>query len=60
MAEQDLNGAQVGAGFKKMCGEAMTQSVGMNAPVVEPGAFSRDLAGTPKDLGGNGITSGVP
>ena len=27
MAEQDLNGAQVGAGFKKMCGEAMTQGL---------------------------------
>jgi hypothetical protein len=24
MAHQQLNGAQVGAGFKKMCGEAMT------------------------------------
>jgi hypothetical protein len=27
MAEQDLNGAQVGAGFKKMCSEAMTQGL---------------------------------
>jgi hypothetical protein len=24
MAEQDLDGAQVGAGFEKMCGEAMS------------------------------------
>ena len=48
MAEQDLNGAQVGAGFKKMCGEAMTQSVGMNAPVVEPGAFCSDLTSSPE------------
>ena len=24
MAEQDLDGAQIGAGFKKMCGEAMS------------------------------------
>ena len=27
MAEQDLNGAQVGAGFKKMCGEAMPKGI---------------------------------
>jgi hypothetical protein len=47
MAEQDLNGAQVSAGFKKMCGEAMSQGVRMNAPVVEAGAFSSDLAGRP-------------
>jgi len=24
MTEQDLDGAQIGAGFKKMCGEAMS------------------------------------
>jgi hypothetical protein len=47
MTEQYLDGAQVGAGFEKVCGEAMSQSVGMNAPVVEAGAFSSDLAGTP-------------
>ena len=47
MAEQDLNGAQVGAGFKKMGRETMAQSVRMNAPVVEAGAFSSDLAGSP-------------
>jgi hypothetical protein len=27
MAEQDLNGAQVGAGFKKMCREAMATGI---------------------------------
>jgi hypothetical protein len=47
MAEQDLNGAQVGAGFEKVCGETMPQGVGMNAPVVEASAFSSDLAGRP-------------
>src|SRR6202453_2398353 len=60
MAEQDLNGAQVGAGFKKMCGEAMTQSVRMDAPMLKARTFSSDLAGGSEDLGGDGITCGVP
>ena len=47
MAEQDLDGAQVGAGFKKMCGETMSQGVRMDMPVVESGAFGGDLAGAP-------------
>ena len=47
MAEQDLDGAQVSAGFEKMCGEAMPQSVRMDAPVLKAGAFGRDLAGRP-------------
>ncbi len=47
MAEQDLNRAQVGAGFKKVGRETVAQSVGMNAPVVETSAFSSDLAGRP-------------
>src|SRR6202050_2830340 len=60
MAEQDLNGAQVGAGFKKMCGETMTQSVRMDAPMLKAGTFRSDLAGSPEDLGGDGITCRVP
>ena len=28
MSEQHLDGAQVGAGFEQMCGEAMSKSVG--------------------------------
>ena len=47
MAEQDLNGAQVGAGFEKVCGETMPQSVGMDVSVVEACAFGGDLAGAP-------------
>ena len=50
MAEQYLDGAQVGAGFKKMGRETVTQSVGMNAPVVEASAFGRDLAGDHRTL----------
>ena len=60
MAEQDLDGAQVGAGFKKMGRETMAQSVGMNAPVVEAGASGSDLAGRPEDLGGDRVTCCVP
>src|SRR5271170_4073808 len=60
MAEQYLDGAQIGAGFKKVSRETMAQSVGMNAPVVEAGAFSSDLAGSPEDLGGHRMAGGVP
>src|ERR1700689_2419291 len=47
MAEQDLNGAQVRSGFKKVGRETMSQSVGMDAPVIEACAFGGDLAGAP-------------
>src|ERR1700736_4962693 len=47
MTHQYLDRAQVSAGFKQVRGEAMSQSVRMNAPVVEAGAFGGDLAGTP-------------
>src|SRR5487761_1299761 len=60
MAEQDLDGAQVGAGFEKVGGEAVAQRVGMNAPVVETGALGGDLAGRPEDLGGHRLAGCVP
>ena len=47
MTEQDLNGAQVGSGFEKVCGETMSQGVRMDLPVIEAGSFSSNLAGTP-------------
>ena len=47
MAEQDLNRAQVGAGFEKVGRKTVAQSVRMNAPVVETSAFSSDLARRP-------------
>jgi len=31
MPEQDLNGAEIGAGFIEMCRKTVTKSVGMNA-----------------------------
>ena len=60
MSEQDLDRAQVGAGFKKMCGEAMTQSVRMDAPMLKTRTFSSDLAGSPEDLGGYRMTGRMP
>jgi hypothetical protein len=47
MAKQDLNGAQVRSGFKKVGRETVAQRVGMNAPVIETSAFGSDLAGRP-------------
>ena len=47
MTEQNLNSAQVGTGFKKVCGEAVAQRVGMDAPVVEASAFGCDLTCRP-------------
>ena len=47
MAEQYLNSAQVGAGFKKVGREAMSQGVRMDLPVMEAGSFRSNLAGTP-------------
>src|ERR1017187_2869000 len=49
MAEQQLDGAQVGAGFEQMSGEAMSKSVGMQR-LVDPGAFGGLPAGVPDDL----------
>src|SRR5450631_4124658 len=60
MAEQDLNRAQVRAGFEKVCGEAMSQSVRMDVPVIEAGSFGSNLAGTPQDLGGHRLAGCVP
>ena len=55
MSEQHLDGAQVGAGFEQMRGEAVAQRVGMNMLVREPSAFGGVLAGRPDHLGGDRI-----
>jgi hypothetical protein len=47
MAEQYLNGAQVGSSFEKVRGETMSQGVRMDMPVIEASPFSGDLAGRP-------------
>jgi hypothetical protein len=47
MAEQDLDGAQVSAGFEQVGGETMPQGVRMDLPVIEASSFRSNLAGTP-------------
>ena len=47
MAKQDLDSAQVSAGFEQVCGETMPQGMRMDLPVIEAGSFSSDLAGRP-------------
>src|ERR1700745_3476338 len=60
VAEQDLDGAQIGAGFKQVCRETMAQSVRMDVPVLKAGPFRGNLAGSPEDLGGDRVTCRVP
>ena len=47
MAEQYLNGAQVGSGFEQVCGETMPQGMRMDLSLLKAGAFGGDLAGSP-------------
>ncbi len=60
MAEQDLDRAQVGTGFKKVGRETVAQSVGMDAPVIEASSFGGNLAGGPEDFGSHRTTGCVP
>src|ERR1035437_10355576 len=60
MAEQDLNGAQVGSGFEQVGRKAMSQGVGMDLPVMQAGPFRSDLAGTPYDLRSHRMAGWVP
>ena len=46
VAQQDLNGAQIGAGFEQMSGKAVTQRVGMNL-FLDAGPLGGLLAGVP-------------
>ena len=49
VAEQQLDGAQVGSGFEEMSGEAVPQSVRMQR-LIDSGAFSGFPTGVPDDL----------
>ena len=60
MAQQYLDGAQVGAGFEQMCGKAVAQRVRMDVLVLKTGAFGGLLTGMPDDLGGDRMTRRVP
>ena len=59
MAEQQLNGAQVGAAFEQMRGEAMAQRVRMQR-LVDAAALGGFPAGVPDDLVADGVIGGVP
>jgi len=56
VAEQQLDGAQVGSGFQKMSGEAVSKSVRMQR-LVDSGAFGGFPTGVPDDLVADGIGS---
>src|SRR5207248_9563380 len=60
MPQQHLDGAQVGAGFEQMSGEAVAQSVRMDVFVLKAGAFGGPLTGNPENLGGDRMTCCVP
>ncbi len=47
MAQQHLNGAQVGTGFEQMSGKAVAQGMGMDVLVLKAGAFGGLLTGGP-------------
>ena len=50
VAQQDLNGAQIGACFEQISGEAVTQRVGMDL-FLDAGSLGGLLAGVPDGLG---------
>ena len=60
MAEEHLDGAQVGPSFQHVRGKAMTQSVGMDVPVLKTGSFGGVPAGQPDNLGVDGMARGAP
>src|ERR1035441_5299531 len=60
MSQQHLNGAQVGSGFEQMCGEAVTQRVGMDVPVLKTGSLGGVPAGQPDNLGVDRTARGAP
>ena len=49
MPEQDLNGAEIRAGFIEMCRKTVAKRVGMNA-FLEAGALGGFLTGVPNSL----------
>ena len=60
MPQQHLDGAQVGASFEQMSGEAVAQGMGMDVLVFKTGAFGGLLTGVPENLGGNRATRCMP
>jgi integrase/recombinase XerD len=60
MAEQHLDGTQVGAGFEQMRGKAMAQRMGVDVLVRKTSAFGGLLTGVPENLGGDRMTRRAP
>jgi hypothetical protein len=58
VAQQNLNGAQIGAGFEQMSGEAMTQGVGVDL-FLDAGSLGGLLAGLPDGFGVDGLIAGM-
>ena len=58
VAEQQLDGAQVGAGFEQMGGEAVSKRVRMQR-LVDAGALGGFPAGVPDDLVADGSVGRV-
>ena len=59
MSKQDLDGAQIGAGFEQMRGEAMAQSVGMNG-FVNAGPLDGFMTSVPGHAEADRISASVP
>ena len=59
MAEQELNGADVGARFQQVGREAVSQGVRVNL-LFDAGALSSLAAGIPDDFRSDRIISSVP
>jgi len=59
VAEEKLNGAQIGARFEQVCGEAVTKSMGMKR-FANTGALGGFAAGLPDHLIANRIICIVP
>src|SRR5258708_37244106 len=59
MAQQNLDGPYIRAGFEQVSGETVPQGVRMNF-LADAGALGRFFAGSPDDLGGNRMIGGVP
>jgi hypothetical protein len=59
MAQQDLNGVQVGAGFQQVRGEAVTEHVGIHL-LLNAGAAGGVLTSVTRRFGIDGLIAAVP
>ena len=59
MAQQNLDRVQVGTGFQQVCGEAVTEHVGINS-LLNAGAAGGVLAGVARRFDVDGLIASVP